>query len=163
MIKALSILILSAAFAVPSNAQGKFRGPAPVERLRRLPPAQRQKLLERLPPERRQRMERQLHELDQMSPQERQRLHDRYEMFRQLPPEKQDALRGAFKHFNGLPLDRREAIRKEMADLKNMKPAERRDRIQSDAFNERYSLEEQQVMRRFFRVLQDKNPPLDLP
>lgn len=163
MTKLLTIAILVAAFAVPSNAQRPTLGPGPVERLRRLSPAQRQKLLERLPPERRQRVERQLHDLDQMSPVERQRLHDRYEMFRQLPPEKQEALRGAFRKFNLLPADRRDAIRKEMVELKNMKPAERRERIQSDAFNEQFSLEEQQVMRRFFRVLQDQNPPLDLP
>lgn len=163
MTKLFPIFILLAAFATPLNAQGGFRGPAPVERLRRLPPAQRQKLLERLPPERRQRMERQLQELDQMTPGERQRLHDQYENFRHLPPEKQEALRGAFRRFNSLPPERREAIRKEMADFKSMTPLQRRERIQSDSFNERYSLEEQQVMRRFFRVLQDQDSPLDLP
>lgn len=156
----LFILILLAAFVAPANAQGGLRaGPAAIERLRRMPPGQRQKLLERLPPERRQKVERQLHDLDEMSPEERQRLHEHYESFRQLPREKQDALRGAFKRFNMLSTDRREALRKEMSDLRRMHPRERRERWLSGEFNRTYSFEEQQIMRRFGRVLQDEAAP----
>lgn len=148
MIRLLTISVLSAVLL--------YGQAGPVERLRRMAPGQRQKLLERLPPERRHRIERQLRELDNMSPEQREQLHEQYAAFRRLPPEKQEALRGAFRRFNALPPARREALRKEMNELRAMRPRERRDRVQSEDFRNSYSQQEQMIMRRFGRVLGDE-------
>jgi hypothetical protein len=135
---------------------------APLERFRRMPPAQRERLLQRLPPARRERVERQLRELDRMSPEDMRRLRRQYEVFQQLPPERQNEFRKLFRRFNELPSDRRQAIRSEIADLRRLTPRERRLRVESDAFQDRFSLDEKQLMRRMYRVMTEINEP-DLP
>ncbi|HYZ87289.1 MAG TPA: DUF3106 domain-containing protein [Bryobacteraceae bacterium] len=148
----------------PASEKGAQTGPNIIERLRRMTPEERQRWLERLPPERRERIERRLKALEELTPEERDRLQQQYERFRQLPPEQQDAVRNLFRRYSSFPRERREAIREELRQLANLRPIERRDRILSSEFQEKFSIEEQRVIRRLFRLYQAQRDGLnDLP
>ena len=123
--------------------QGQFL----LERLNRMTPEQRQRLLSRLPPERRRIVEERLERYNSLPAEQRLRLRNRYETFRHMPAEKQDETRRLFREFRELPQDRRLALRREIGRLRLMGEAERRDRIESEPFKNRYSAAEQRIIR----------------
>ncbi len=151
-IAATSILALGLAGA---PAVGQNRGPAlpprppnnVLERLERMSPEQREKVLSRLPPERRRRIEERLRWYDSLPPEERERLAWRYERFRQLPPERQQEVRQFFRRFGTLPPERRLALRQEARRLRFLPGPARQARINSPAFQNRYSPEERDMLR----------------
>jgi Protein of unknown function (DUF3106) len=124
----------------------KAAQPPALERLQRLAPHERQKLLERLPPDRAQKLQERLDEYDRMTPQQRQRLNQQYDWFNRLPPEKQENLRKVFQRYNSLPQDRQEAVRQEFNTLHGLSDAERNQRTHSGEFRSRYSQDEQKVL-----------------
>jgi Protein of unknown function (DUF3106). len=121
-------------------------GPGAFERLSKMPPAQRQHVLEKLPPERKAKVESRLEEYNNLPPAEKQRLHEQVESFHQLPPEKQDAVRRLFQRFNNLPEERRGTVRQEFQDLRRMSPEDRRARINSDEFRNKFTQNEQHLL-----------------
>ncbi len=103
--------------------------PAPaVERFLQMSPEDRERALSQLAPERRQQVEQQLNRLQQLSPDQAQRLQDVY-----------PALRGSSS-----PSDVRRP-RQELKELREMRPALRKDRLNSDAGN--FSPEEMSILR----------------
>lgn len=100
-----------------------------LQRLANMTPAQRQKALERLPPERRARIEQQLSKLDQLSPEQRARLLQRYD------------------EFQGLPRDRQAAVRSELQTLRRLPTPQLRQRLNSPEFQQKFSPEEQRLLR----------------
>src|SRR4030088_3092757 len=122
-----SIAISSILLAIPCLAEQRPAGPKKMpghgpgvgafERLSKMPPAQRQQVLEKLSPERKARVESRLEEYNNLPPAEKQRLHEQYESFQQLPPEKQDAVRKLYQKFNVLPEERRATVRQEFQQL----------------------------------------------
>ncbi len=118
-----------------------------LERLDRMSPEQRERVLERLPPERRQRVEQQLKQYHNMTPEQRERLQQRYQWFSQLPPERQDAIRKSFQRFQKLPADRQDALRQELQRLNALPEGEREARMNSDDFRSRFDQREQQIIR----------------
>jgi hypothetical protein len=102
--------------------------PAPaVERFLQMSPEDRERALSQLAPETRQKVEQQLNRLQQLSPDQMQRLQDVYPAFISLRPA------------------RRQVVRAEIQELRQMKPAERKDRLNSDAGN--FSPEEMGILR----------------
>jgi hypothetical protein len=102
--------------------------PAPaVERFLQMSPEDRERALSQLAPERRQQVEQQLNRLQQLSPEQAQRLQDVYPAFMNLRPVRQ------------------KAVRAEIQELRQMKPVERKDRLNSDAGI--FSLEEMNILR----------------
>ena len=141
---------------------GPGRGEAAlIERWSQMPPEQRRKALEKLAPERRRRIEEQLRQYQNLTPEQRQQLRFRSEMFGQLPPERQEVARRLFRQFNQLPPDRQNMVREEFQNLRAMPPADRRARIQSEEFREKYDNREQMFLRQFSRLLNPgpPNPP----
>lgn len=118
-----------------------------LERLEKMTPEQRERVLERLPPERRQRVEQQLEQYHNMTPEQRERLQQRYQWFSQLPPERQEAIRKGFQRFQKLPADRQGAVRQEVQQLSALPEAERQARMNSDEFRSRFDRREQQIIR----------------
>ena len=103
--------------------------PAPaVERFLQMSPEDRDRALSQLAPERRQQVELQLNRLQQLSPDQMERLRDVYPAFLNLRPA------------------RRQAVRAEIQELRLMRPAERKDRLNSDARD--FSAEELDILRR---------------
>jgi hypothetical protein len=102
--------------------------PAPaVERFLQMSPEDRERALSQLTPERRQQVEQQLNRLQQLSPEQMQRLQDLYPAFVSLRPA------------------RRLAVRAEIQELRQLRPVERKDRLNNDAGN--FSLEEMNILR----------------
>ncbi len=120
--------------------------PPAFERLSKMSPEQRQRVLEKLPPERKKQVEQRLEQYNKLSPEERERLREQYDVFRSLPPERQDAARRAFHRFNNLPDDRRPVVRQEFQKLRALPDDERRARMNSDEFRNKYSRNEQQLL-----------------
>jgi hypothetical protein len=102
---------------------------AQVNRLMKMSPDEREKVLANLPPQRRQALEQRLTKLDQLPPEQRAELDRRFQEFQKLSPV------------------RRQAVRDELQTLRGLRPAERRTRINSPEFREQYSPEEIQLMR----------------
>ena len=86
--------------------------PAPaVQRFLRMSPEDRERALAQLPPERRQQVEQRLARLQQLPPDQLQGLQDLYPAFTNLRPVRQ------------------QAVRQEIQQLRQMRPALRRDRL----------------------------------
>lgn len=131
--------------------------PPAFERLNRMSPEQRQKVLDRLPPERRKKVEEQLDRFNKLSPEEKSKLQQQYEAFRQLPPERQESVRRTWRDFNSLPEDRRIAVRQEIGRMRRLTPSERKARIDSEAFRGMYSANEQQVIANMADLIPNQN------
>jgi hypothetical protein len=117
-----------------------------VDRLSRMPEAQRQRVLAKLPPDRRARIENRLEKYNQLPQAEKDRLRAQAESFQSLPPEKQEAVRTNFRNFRNLPDDRRAPVREELRQLRGMSDEERKARMDSDEFRSKYSAGERQIL-----------------
>lgn len=121
-------------------------GPAVMDRIERMTPEERRRVLDRLPPERRKLVEERLKQFSQLPPEERARLRRRLDRFAQLPPQQQEAARMLFGRFNRLPEARRNLLAGEFQRLRQMEEAGRRARINSDEFRSKYTQAEQQLL-----------------
>jgi Protein of unknown function (DUF3106) len=117
-----------------------------VDKWNRMSPEERQKALAKLPPERRQKIEEQLNQYKNLTPEQRSQLRSRYEMFNQLPPEKQNQARGLFRQFGQMPPERQNLLRNEFETLRGMPEADRRARLNSDEFRNKYNSNEQKFL-----------------
>jgi hypothetical protein len=122
-------------------------GPTVLDRLEQMSPEERQRVLDRLPPERRSRLEERLAAYDRLPPDERERLRRQYERFNSLSPEQQRAARFLFRRFATLPPERQQALRQEARRLSQMTFAQRQRRLASPEFQDRYPVEERQILR----------------
>lgn len=120
----------------------------PVQKLLSMPPGERQRFLEQLPPERRARIEDRLRQFNALPPEQQQRLTERFQMFRNLPPAQQEEYRNVFRRFREQPEQRRPALRREIQQLQSMNQQGRAARLESDEFRNRFSPEEQDIVRR---------------
>jgi uncharacterized protein DUF3106 len=104
-----------------------------IERLQKMTPEERDQALVNVPPERRQQIERRLAQLDlqlgRLSDQQRQEFDDRVQVFQ------------------ALPLGRRQAVREELQYMKRLKPRDRQAVLAGDDFAQRFSPEEQKLIR----------------
>jgi hypothetical protein len=102
---------------------------AQVNRLMKMSPEEREKVLSNLPPQRRQALEQRLSRFDQ------------------LPTEQKAELDRRFQEFQKLSPVRRQAVRDELQTLRGLRQPERRARMNSPEFREQYSPEEIRLMR----------------
>jgi hypothetical protein len=157
-INVASLLLLLGLSGVTADRAMGSAGPVgaaretPIERWMRLSPEQRERALDKLAPERRQRIEERIRQYEQLSPQERQALRERYDRFRQLPPQKQNQARALFRRFSALPADRRQALQHELRQLRSMPEADRRARVASEDFRNRFSPSDQQMLQDLTRI-----------
>jgi len=124
----------------------------PLEQWQRMTPQERQRALAKLTPERRRELQQKLQQFRNLPPEQRQQLRERYRAFSQLPPEQQNHARELFRQFNSLPEDRRPIVKREFEELRSMPESERRTRMNSEAFRNRYSPGEQQMLHDLARV-----------
>jgi hypothetical protein len=124
-----------------------------IERLLRMSPEERGKLLDRLPPWRRQRLEERLERYRQLSPEERQRMAERYGVFRKMPPRKQAEMRHLYRRLSELPEERRLELRWQARRLSMMPPERRQARMSSPRFRRRYTPAERELLADMVRVL----------
>ncbi len=146
--------------AGPRVARPPLRPPGKtvLERLEKMTPEQRNRVLSKLPPERRKKVEEGLERFHQLPPSEQAQLRNRLERFDQLPPERQAAARRLFARFNQLPEDRRQLLGEEFRLLRNLDDPDRRARINSDEVRSRFTLAEQQLLQDFVGLLVPLTP-----
>ncbi|MCX6613471.1 MAG: DUF3106 domain-containing protein [Acidobacteria bacterium] len=130
-----------------------------IERLNRMSPAERQKMLNRMPADRRQILEKRINNLNSIRPEAREKLRKDYEYFQQLPPEKRDEARRTLKQIADLPDERRKLVRGAVHNLRQQ-PSELRDRrLASRAFEQRFNEDERKLIREALSVLPPKEEP----
>jgi len=138
---------------VPAPKAVRPPKPAPgvtiLERLERMTPEERRRVLNRLPPERRKRVEEGLSRFRQLPPSEQESLRNRLERFGEFPPEHQAAARRLWARFNQLAEDRKPLVGEEFRVLRQLEEGDRRSRINSDEFRSRFTLAEQQLLQDF--------------
>ena len=135
---------------LPKQKGPRVNGPAresqekkAFERLRSMPAQRRSEALAKLPPKRREELERKLREYDKLSPSERRAVHNGLDLFNQLPPEHRIRVR---RGFNTLPETRRPIVRAEFLRMRNLSEPERRARMNSDEFRNRYAPQERALI-----------------
>jgi hypothetical protein len=118
----------------------------PVERLMAMPPEKREQILERLPPQQQANLRQRLDRYDKLPAAERARLNQMWNTFNSLPPEKQAIVTRQMQAFNSLPEARREDLKPVLQRLRRM-PEDRRDALlNSQAFKDRFSPSEWQML-----------------
>ncbi len=139
----------AAAQPAPENRPGQQQ----VDRLLRMTPAEREKALAALPPTRRQNIERRLGEIEDMPPAQQNRVRNRLELLNSLPPQRQNQVRRSANQFKLLPEERRGLLTQEMQRMSAMPDEERRARMNSEEFRNRYSANEQQMMGNLMEIV----------
>jgi hypothetical protein len=137
-----------------AGMRGKGRpGAAQFERFQKMTPQQREKWLNNLPPDRKEQIERRWESYQKLPDEDKDRLGKQLENFRQLPPERQAAVRRLSQRFNDMPDDRKSMLKDEMQALRELEDDERRARINSDEFRNKYTSHEQQLLEDLSKVL----------
>jgi len=132
--------------AVVKGPVAKSIGTPAVERLVNLSPEERKKALQKLPPDRRKQLEERLREYDRLTPAQKAKLHGQYQSFSGLSVEQQARLRRLYQRFNNFPPDRQGALRTEVQKMQTLSDSERRSRMNSDEFRNRYNQREQALL-----------------
>jgi hypothetical protein len=117
-----------------------------LDRWNKMSPEQRAKAMAKLSPERRLQMQDRLEKFNALPREEQDRLRRRYERFSHLSGEKQDVVRRQIQAFTRLPDARRPGISREFEQLRRMSSDDRRARMNSEEFRNRYTPREQQLL-----------------
>ena len=153
-------LLLLLLLAIPLLAQPHGAPAASlIERLNRMSPAERRKMLDRMPPERREILEQRIGNLNKINPEARERLKRDYEHFQQLPPEKQTELRQTLRQIAELPEDRRKQVRGAVNHLRRQTPEVQQKRIASQGFESRFNEDERKLVKDALAMLPLPEPP----
>ena len=143
----------------PAAPKGQGQGRAggapqdPVDRFMKMTPDQREKALSKLPPQRRENIERRLNDLQKLPPAARTRMMNRVEILNSLPVERQQQVRQALRRFQQMPEERHAVIQTEMQNMEPLNDEQRRERMNSEEFRNRYTPAEQQMMRNMLEVV----------
>jgi phage-related protein len=127
-------------------AQNNQPGVQALQRLARMTPEERQRALASLPPQRRREILEKFREFQNLPPTARQRVTPELERLQSLPPQRQNQVRRSLQQFRALPDDRKATIRQELGRLSAMPDEDRRARMNSEEFRNRYSPAEQQMI-----------------
>ena len=156
------VVLAGGLIAQPAAAQRRNRGRGPttmLDRLERMSPQERRRVLEKLPPARRQHLEQRLERYDAMPPAQRERMRRQLSWFRKLPPERQEETRRLFRRFNELPEGRRREVRRAVRMFGQLDENRRKLRMDSPAFRNRFNPEEQKMVRDLLGVSLEEEPP----
>lgn len=89
-------------------------------------------------------------ELSQLPPQRRAAFEQRLARYQQMTPEQQERFKQKLEMMRKLPKDRQNAVRQEIEQLRSLPPAERRNALRGDGFKEKFSSDEQELVRDAF-------------
>ena len=124
-----------------------------LERLKRLPAAEREKVLEnnrrfqQLPPERQEQLRERLRELQELTPEQRELVEQRFAIFNNLTPKQQEKARKIYEQrWRRMPPERRRALLQEYRRLRALDAAERQQRPDSAELQDQFSSDERDVL-----------------
>lgn len=132
-----------------------------LDRLSRMAPADRERLLSRMPEGRRRRVETNLKRLEAMSPEQREKLAQQLRSFRAMSPERRQRLRDLTRELGALPQERRGVVRNEFVKLQRMPEDERIPYVESDTFEKGFSLAERELILNLVEIAPE--PPHGAP
>jgi hypothetical protein len=112
-----------------------------LDRFTKMSPQQREKELSKLPPQRRAAFEQRLAHYMQMTPEQQEKVKEKLELMESLPK------------------DRQNAIRNEIVRLQALPPAQRKKELTSEGFNQKFSPDEQTLVRDKFPHIAKPDPP----
>jgi len=113
-----------------------------LDRFTKMSPQEREKALSQLPPQRRAVFE------------------QRLAHYMSLTPEQQQKTRQTLEMMESLPKDRQNAVRQEIERLRALPPAQRKKELNGEGFNQRFSPDEQTLVRdRFPNIPRQQEPP----
>ena len=144
--------ILRGKKAAPKNNPAQVK--KQLERLNRMTPSERQRFLENLPPERRAAAERRLEQYERLTPKQRDQLGRNYEELQNLSPARRNQVRRLARQFNEIPEERKPMVRQELSELRQMNEDDRRARINSDEFRNKFTAPERQILGELSQALE---------
>jgi len=119
---------------------------APVGRLYRLTPEQRERVLEKLGPQMQARFRENLNWFDSLPPGQQAIVIKRQEYFDGLPPREQAVVRNQFVKLNQLPPDRQVPVRAAIRRLQSVSEADRVVLLNSPGFKNRFTPDELRII-----------------
>ena len=143
----------------PAGRKGFFA------RLRDLPPNEQERVLKNdrrfqsLPPERQQKIRENLQHWNQLSPERKDQVRKREEIYSQLTPEQRQHVREMSAEWRDLRPAERTRVRMALRRMHVMTPEERQEFLASPQFQERFSPEEQKIVRGLGALFPDADAP----
>ena len=141
---------------MPPRPPGPLPGPLPgpmMERLRNLPPEQREEILrnnrrfQQLPKEQQEKMLERFRRFQQLPPRQREMMEERFSILNSLTPERRrKALQIYERHWRDLPPERRQALTEEFRRLRELSPQERKLRLSSPELEDRFNSQERDLL-----------------
>jgi len=110
-------------------------------------PEQRDRVIEKLPPARQEQLRKQLEWYDGLPKAQQKRIIESTERVAQLTPEREHEVIQSWRGLQQLPQDRKIAIRQAFNRIQGMTPERREAVFNSDQFKNRFSPEEQKIIR----------------
>ena len=125
-----------------------------LQRMRQMPPAQRERFFQnspafqRLPPEQQNRIRRQFSQWDRMTPQQKADQTEKEAVWERMTPEQKDHIKNdVLPTWRQMPQDRRQAIQQRLRVLQNMPESARNQRLNDPRFTEGMSDEDRATLR----------------
>jgi Protein of unknown function (DUF3106) len=119
----------------------------PIDEFMGMSPEEQRDALNRLPPAERMKLEERLQRFSQLPSQQQQALRKLYDQLHQLPPDRQKAVRKSLNQFTQQPAARRQAIRQELKSIAPLEAEDRKARMATAEFREKFSEKEQGIIR----------------
>lgn len=133
--------------------------PRVMERLRRLPPDERERVLrnnwrfQQLPKKRQDQLLDRMRRFQELSPNERERIEERFSVFRNLTPEQREKTRKVYEEYwSKLEPERRSAIVDEFRSLRELPEKEREKRLESEEIKNRFNQKELEVLKQLSKL-----------
>jgi len=131
-----------------SRTEKQTRGAeTPIDEFMRMSPEEQREALDRLPPAERMRLQQRLQRFNQLPPRQQQTLRKLYDRLHQLPPDRQKAVRKSLNQFSQQAPGRRQAMRQELRSMAGLELEDRRARMATPEFREKFSEKEQGIIR----------------
>jgi Protein of unknown function (DUF3106) len=130
----------------------------PVQRFLNMTPEEQQRVMEKAPPPQRARLQEALDRWNARPEAQKQLAYQMYQSLSKLPPGKQALVQRQMQAFNKLPDDRIKPVRQELIRLLRMPADQRPARFASPEFAQKYSPEEQQILKDLSTTLPDDYP-----
>lgn len=130
----------------------------PVQRFLNMTPEEQQRVMEKAPPAQRARLQEALERWNARPEAQKQAAYRQYQSLAKLPPDKQALVQRQMQAFNKLPDDRIRPVRQELIRLLRTPADQRPARFASAEFTQKYSPQEQQILKDLSTNLPDDYP-----
>jgi gas vesicle protein len=119
----------------------------PIDEFMGMSQEEQTEALNRLPRAERMRLQQRLQRFNQLPPQQQQALRKLYDRLHQLPADRQKAVRKSLNQFSQQPTARRQAMRQELRSIAPLEAEDRKTRMATPEFREKFSEKEQGIIR----------------